>query len=56
MRAFTAYNDFAGLYPTSHFSAEAKTLREKSQRELDYFGIRNIKKYKKLNKKTHDGL
>jgi outer membrane protein assembly factor BamD len=38
LRAFTAYNDFATLYPTSTYAAEAKSMKEKSQKELDLLG------------------
>jgi outer membrane protein assembly factor BamD len=50
MNAFSAYNDLATNFPNSQYIGEAKYLKEKTQRELDYFGIKNIKKYKKLNK------
>jgi len=50
MKAFTAYNDFATLYPSSSFMAEAKWLKEKSQKELDLLAIKNQKKPTNINK------
>ncbi len=49
-KAFTAYNDFATLYPSSQFIAEAKSMKEKSQKELDLLGLKNQKKITNLNK------
>lgn len=43
-KAFTAYNDFAISYPSSHFLAEAKSMKEKSQKELDLLATKNQKK------------
>lgn len=50
MKAFTAYNDFATLYPSSQFIAEAKSMKEKSQKELELLGLKNQKKNTNLNK------
>jgi outer membrane protein assembly factor BamD len=50
MKAFTAYNDFATLYPSSQFIAEAKSMKEKSQKELKLLGLKNQKKNTNLNK------
>ena len=50
LKAFTAYNDFAILYPSSQFIAEAKSLKDKSQRELDLLGVKNQKKNTNINK------
>jgi outer membrane protein assembly factor BamD len=50
MKALTAYNDFATLYPSSTFSAEAKSLKEKSQKELEILGTKNQKKNTNVTK------
>jgi outer membrane protein assembly factor BamD len=50
MKAFTAYNDFASLYPSSQFGAEAKSMKEKSQKELELLGLKNQKKSTNNNK------
>jgi outer membrane protein assembly factor BamD len=50
LQAFTAYNDFATLYPSSQFNAEARAMKEKSQKELDLLGSKNQKKITNLNK------
>jgi len=49
-KAFIAYNDFATLYPSSQFIAEAKSLKEKSQKELDVLGSKDQKKNTNINK------
>lgn len=49
-KAFTAYNDFATLYPSSQFIAEAKSMKEKSQKELKLLGLKNQKKNTNINK------
>jgi outer membrane protein assembly factor BamD len=48
--AFTAYNEFATLYPSSQFIAEAKSMKEKSQKELELLGLKNQKKNSNINK------
>jgi outer membrane protein assembly factor BamD len=50
MKAFTAYNEFTTSFPSSRYIPEAKAMRAKSQDELDYFGIKDKRKYKNLNK------
>ncbi|MCX6248286.1 MAG: outer membrane protein assembly factor BamD [Bacteroidetes bacterium] len=47
VKAFAAYNDLATAFPSSKLLPEAKWLKAKSQDEIDYFGIKNRKKYKK---------
>jgi len=49
-RAFTAYNDLATLYPSSHFLPEAKYMKDKSQKELEQLGLKNQKKDTNINK------
>jgi len=44
LKSFTAYNDFITLYPQSSYMSEAKTLRDKSQKELDILGKDSDKK------------
>ena len=50
LKAFSAYNDFANLYPSSKFIADAKSMREKSQKELDLLELKNQKKSTNVNK------
>jgi len=49
-KAFMAYNDFATLYPSSQLIAEAKSMKEKSQKELELLGLKNQKKNTNINK------
>ena len=49
-KAFTAYNDFSTLYPSSQFIAEAKSMKEKSQKELKLLGLKNQKENTNINK------
>lgn len=49
-KVFNAYNDFAGLYPSSQYIAEAKSMKEKSQKELDLLGLKAQKKPTIINK------
>jgi outer membrane protein assembly factor BamD len=49
-KAFTAYNDFATLYPSSQFISEAKSMKERSQKELDMLGSKTPKKITNINK------
>lgn len=49
-KAFMAYNDFATLYPSSQLIAEAKSMKEKSQKELKLLGLKNQKKNTNINK------
>jgi outer membrane protein assembly factor BamD len=44
LKSFTAYNDFVTLYPASTFASEAKSLKAKSQKELELLGKDNDKK------------
>ncbi len=50
-RAFTAYNDFVTLYPSSQYLAEAKSMKEKSQKDLDLLALKYQKKTPNINKK-----
>ena len=43
LRAFTAYNDFKNLYPNSQYASEAKSMRDKSQKQLDLLATKTIK-------------
>ena len=49
-KAFMAYNDFATLYPSSQLIAEAKSMKEKSRKELELLGLKNQKKNTNINK------
>jgi outer membrane protein assembly factor BamD len=49
-KAFTAYNDLATLYPSSHYMPEANMMKEKSQKELSLIGEKNQKKPTSINK------
>jgi outer membrane protein assembly factor BamD len=44
MKAFSAFNDFAILYPNSKYMADAKSLKEKSQKELELLALKTQKK------------
>jgi len=49
MRSFTAYSDFTSLFPSSTFISEAKSLREKSQKEYEMLGQKSGKKKTNIN-------
>jgi outer membrane protein assembly factor BamD (BamD/ComL family) len=49
-KAFTAYNDLATLYPSSHYMPEANMMKAKSQKELSLLGEKNQKKPTSINK------
>jgi outer membrane protein assembly factor BamD len=56
LKSFTAYNDFATLYPTSTFMSEARSLREKSQKEYELIGKPGTRNKDKPVKFEKDGL
>lgn len=50
LKAFSAYNDFTTLFPSGPYSAEAKSLKAKSQKELTLLELRYQKKNMITNK------
>jgi outer membrane protein assembly factor BamD len=51
-KASTAYNDFTTLFPNSQYLAEARSMKEKSQKEIDLLGLKYQKKTPNINKKS----